>query len=98
RLGSRRVDDLGPLAVALLAVALDLGLAGLQLMLAAPDLLLGPGELDRRCILGVPLERVGQLRCRAAEMQRVNPDGAGRGLDARRPACGLEDPQLGLEL
>ena len=83
RLVPRCVQHLGALALALLAVALDLGLALLQLDLPAAHLLLGPAELSGRGVLRVALERVGELGGGADEMERVHPDRVPGRLDRR---------------
>ena len=98
RLVLGRVQDLGPLALALVAVALDLGLVRLQLALRAPDLLLGPAHLRGRGGLRVALERVGELGGGADQVQRVHPDGVTGRLDVGGLARRLEHAQLRLEL
>src|SRR3954470_24957876 len=92
------VHHLGSLPLALLAVALDLGLTFLQLVLPATYLFFGLPELRGRCVLGVALDRVGELCGGADEVQRVHPDGVPRRLDRRASAGGLEDAQLRLQL
>ena len=92
------VRDLGPLALGLLAVALDLGLAVLQLALAPRDLFLRSRQLIRGRLLGVALERVGELGGRADQVEGVHADGVAGRLDAAGPARGLKDAELRLEL
>src|SRR6266404_3107485 len=94
----RGVEHLRPLALALLAVALDLGLAVLQLDLATAHLFLRLAELRRGGVLCIALDRVGELRGSADEMQRVHPDGVPAGLDNRGTARSLEHPELRLQL
>src|SRR5207253_9225263 len=72
RLLVRRAEDLGPLPLAVRAIALDVGLLGLELALAAPDLLLGAPELGGGRGLRVALERVRELRGRADQVERVH--------------------------
>ena len=98
RLVPRGVQHLGALALALLAVALDLGLARLQVDLAAAHLLLGLAELGGRRVLRVALDRVGELGGGADEMERVHPDRVPGRLDGRRPAGRLEHAELRLQL
>ena len=98
RLVPRGVQHLGALALALLAVALDLGLALLQLVLAAAHLFLGLPELRRGGVLRVALDRVGELGGRADEVQRVHADRVARRLDGRGAPCRLEHAELRLEL
>ena len=94
----RRSQDLRTLPLAVHAVALDVGLLRLDLALAAPDLLLGTSELRRRGVLGVALERVGELGRGTNQMEGVHPHGMAGGLDVRGAARGLDHPQLSLEL
>jgi len=75
-----------------------LGLAILQLVLAAAHLFLRLAKLRRRGILCVALNRVGELRGSADEMQRVHPDGVSAGLDDGRTSCSLEHSELRLQL
>src|SRR5205085_1349283 len=98
RLLVRRAQDLRPLALALLPVALDVGLGRLKVALAAPHLLLGLPELRRRGALRVALQRVGELGRRANEVERVHADGVPGRVDARRPPRRLEHAELRLEL
>ena len=98
RLVLGRVDDLGALTLALCAVALDLGLARLQLVLASRHLFLGPVELRRGGGLGVALDRVGELGGGADQVQRVHADGVAARLDLAGAAGGLQHAELGLEL
>ena len=98
RLRLRRVHDLGALTLRFGAVALDLGLALLQLALLRAHLLLGPLQLRRRRRLCVPLERVGELGRGADQVERVHPHGVAGRLDVRGLARSLEHPQLRLEL
>ena len=97
RLGLGRVDHLGPLALALVAVALDLALPLLKLALAPADLLFGPAQLRGRSGLGIPLDRVGHLGSRADHVQGVHADRMPGRLDAALPGR-LEHAQLDLEL
>jgi hypothetical protein len=100
RLVAGGVHHLGALALRFLAVALDLGLALLQLALPAPHLLLGALELRRRSRLRVALDRVRELGGRTDQVQRVHPDRVARRLDVLRTAAarGLQHLQLRLEL
>ena len=97
RLGLGRVQHLCPLALTLVAVALDLGLALLQLVLAPRDLLLGSSELCGRCVLRVALDRVGHLSGCADQVQRIHAHCVTGRLDPALPG-GLEHAQLDLEL
>ena len=97
RLGLGRVDHLGPLALALVAVALDLALPLLKLALAPADLLFGPAQLRGRSGLGIPLDRVGHLGSRADHVQGVHADRMPGRLDAALPGR-LEHAQLNLKL
>ena len=93
------VRDLCPLALRLLAVALDLGLAVLQLVLTPRDLFLGPRQLVRGRLLRVALERVGELGGGADQVEGVHADRVTGRLDAATgPARGLKDAELRLEL
>ena len=94
----RRVDDLVALALALLAVALDLALTVLQLALPACDLGLRALDLRGGGVLGVALERVRKLGCRANEVQRVHAHRMARRVDVGRLPCGLQDAELRLQL
>ena len=100
RLVARGVQHLGALALALLAVALELRLAILQLALPAADLFLGLAELRGGGVLRVALDRVGELGGGADEVQRVHADGVAGRLDGRAGARarGLEHAQLRLQL
>src|SRR3981081_3404067 len=98
RLVPRGVQRLGALALALLAVALDLGLAVLQLVLAAAHLFFRLAELRRGSVLRVALNRVGELRGCADEMQCVHPDRVSAGFDDCRSSCRLEHTELRLQL
>ena len=68
------VQHLGTLPLAFLAIALDLGLAALQIHLTAAHFLLGPPELCSGRVLRVALERVCEIGGSADEMERVHPD------------------------
>ena len=96
-LGLRGVQHLGPLALALAAEALDLGLAVLQLALAPGHLFFGAAQLRGRRALGVALDRVGHLGGGADQVERVHPDRVARRLDSAL-ARGLQDAELNLEL
>jgi hypothetical protein len=97
-LGLRRVDDLGALALGLGPVALDLGLALLQLELLRAHFLLGPLHLRRGRGLRVALERIGELRRRSDQMKRVHADRMTGGLDVGGLARRLQHAQLRLQL
>ena len=86
------------MALALEAVALDLGLASLEVLLPVTNLFLGPAELDGRRRLGVPLDRVGELGGRTDQVERVHPDRMTRRLDGRAAPGSLDDPELCLQL
>ncbi len=87
------------MALALLAVTLDLRLAILLLAWAAAHLLFGLGQLRLGCLLRVGLDRVRELGGGTNQMQRVHPHRVPRGLDGLpASACGLQHPQLRLEL
>ena len=92
RLLVRGAHDLAPLALGLLAVALEVSLLRLELALAPPNLLLRPAELRRRGALGVALERVGELGRGADEVERVHPDEVARRLDPGRAPGRLHHP------
>ena len=92
------VQQLAALPLALLAVALELALALLQVGLAAAHFFLGLPELCSRSVLCVALDRVGELRRGADEMECVHADGVPGRLDGRGAAGGLEDAQLSLQL
>src|SRR5213075_1850677 len=93
------VHDLGALALALLAVALDLRLTILLLAATAAHLLLGLRELCLRRTLCVRLDRVGELRGRADQVQRVHADGMTGRLDGlAAPAGRLQHAELRLQL
>ncbi|MBA2461456.1 MAG: hypothetical protein H0V45_06795 [Actinobacteria bacterium] len=94
----RGIRDLGALALRLDAVALDLGLALLQLALLGRHLLLRALQLRGGCVLSVALERVGELRGRADQVESVHANGVTRGVDVRRLARGLQNAKLRLEL
>jgi hypothetical protein len=94
----RGVHHLRPLALALLPVALDLGLALLEIVLTVPYLFLCFPELCGRGVLGVTLDRVGELGRGANEMERVHPDGMTGRLDRGASAGGLEHAELRLQL
>src|SRR5918995_7380523 len=98
RLVSRRVHYLGTLALGFLAVALDLGLAVLQVALALRHLLLGPGQLVRRGLLSIAFERVGELGGGADQVQGVHANGVTGRLDVAGPTGGLDHAELRLEL
>ena len=91
-------QDLGALALRLGPVALDLGLALLQLVLLRAHLLLGALELRCGGGLGVALERVGELGGGADQVQRVHPDGVPGRLDVGGLARRLEHAELRLQL
>ena len=73
-----RVQHLGALALALLAIAVDVALALLEVTLAAGHLLLGPAELGGRGGLGIALDRVGHLGRGSDHVERVHADGVRR--------------------
>src|SRR5262249_35223514 len=99
RLVARRVHDLGALALALLPVALDFGLAVLLFAAAPADLLLRLRELGLGRALRVGLDDVGELRRGTDEMQRVHTDRMPGRLDVRAAAARrLQDAQLRLQL
>jgi hypothetical protein len=93
-----RVQQLGALPLALDAVPLDLRLAPLEILLAPADLFLRLAELGGGCVLGVALDRVGELGGGADQVQRVHADGVARRLDVRATARSLDDPELCLQL
>src|SRR5215467_10032717 len=93
-----RVQELAALPLALLPVALDLLLPVLEIAVTAADLLLGPPELRRRSVLRVGLDRVGELRSRADQMQRIHAHGVSRRLDGGAAPGRLEHAELGLQL
>jgi hypothetical protein len=97
RLGLGGVKQLGALALALLAVTVDLARALLQLALTARDLLLGASQLRGRGRLRVALDRVGHLGGGADHVHRVHPHGVAGRLDTALPG-GLEDAELHLQL
>jgi hypothetical protein len=97
-LGFGGSEDLRALALRLAAVALDLGLALLQLVLLLAHLFFGALELRGGGGLGVALERVGELGCGADQVQRVHADGMPGGLDVGGLVCGLEHAELRLQL
>ena len=80
RLVAGGVQDLGALPLGLLADARDLGLLLLELHLLLADLLLGAADLLRGRLLGVALDRVGELGGGAHEVQRVHADRVARRL------------------
>ena len=93
------VQHLCALALALLAVALDLRLAILLLASAAAHLFFGLGQLCLGCLLRVGLHRVRELGGGTNQMQRIHAHGVPGGLDGLpAPARGLQHPQLRLEL
>ena len=85
-----RGENLLPLPLRLVAIALDVRLLRLELALAPPDLLLRARELRGRGALRVALERVRELRRRADEVERVRADGVAGRLDVRRLAGRLD--------
>ena len=93
-----RVEDLGALALALLAIPLDLVLSLLELALASADLFLGAADLGRGCRLRVALDRVGHVGGGADHVQRVHPYGVAGRLDLAAASGRLKDAQLDLEL
>src|SRR6476646_5404112 len=98
RLVPRGVQQLAALPLALLAVALELAFALLQVGLAATHLFLGLPELCGRRILCVALDRVGELRRGTNQMECVHAHGVPARFDRRRTAGSLEHPQLSLKL
>src|SRR5207302_9848234 len=99
RLVAGVVQHLRALAFALLAETLDVGLSVLLLAAAAADLLLGLPELGLRRALRVGLDRVGELRGGANQVQRIHAHGMPGGLDRLSAAArGLQHAQLCLEL
>ena len=97
RLALGCVQQLGPLALAFLAVLLDVALALLQLTLAPRDLLLGAAQLRGRGGLRVAFDRVGHLRGGADHVHRVHPHRVAGRLGAAL-AGGLQHTELDLEL
>ena len=91
-------EDLRALALRLAAVALDLGLALLELVLLLAHLLFGALELRGGRGLGVALERVGELGGGADQVQRVHADGMPGRLDVGGLVRGLEHAELRLQL
>ena len=85
------------MALGLLPDPCDLGLALLELHLRLTDLLLGLADLLRGGLLGVTLDRVGELGGRADEVQRVHADGVPRRLGDRAARRGLKHAQLCLQ-
>ena len=75
--------DLVPLALALVAVALDVGLPLLQVDLLLANFLLGARELSGGRVLGVALEDVGELGRLADQMERIHADGVPGRVDLR---------------
>ena len=98
RLGAGCVEDVGPLALALEAVALDLALTALELGLLAAHLFLDAADLRGGCALRVTLDLVGELGGGTDQVQRVHAHGVPGRLDAPGGAGGLEDAQLRLQL
>jgi len=98
RLVAGGVQDLGPLPLRLLAVALDLRLPLLELELPAAPLFFGARELAGGGLLRVSLDRVGELGRGADHVQRVHPNGMTGRLHRRRAAGGLKHAELRLEL
>ena len=94
----RRIEDLGALALALLAEALDLVLALLQRALAPAHLFLGAAKLGRGRGLCIPLDRVGHVGGGADHVERVHPDGVAGRLHLAAASGRLEHAQLHLEL
>ena len=94
---ARGAEDLGALPLGFLADARDLGLLLLELHLLLADLLLGAADLLRSRVLGIPLDRVGELGRGAHDVQRVHADCVARGLRDGALRRGLEDAQVGLE-
>ena len=87
----------GALPLGLLADAGDLGLLLLELHLLLADLLLGAADLLRGRVLGVALDRVGELGRGADDVQRVHADGMAGRLGARALGRRLEHAQVGLQ-
>jgi hypothetical protein len=98
RLVPGRRQNLVALPLALVAEALNLGLALLEVLLALADLLLGALQLGRRGPLRVALDHVGELRRLADEVKGVHAHGMPRRVDLRSATRGLQHAQLGLEL
>jgi hypothetical protein len=92
------VDDLGALALAVAAVALDLRVAAREVLLALADVLLGPLELHCGGALRVLLDHVGELGCLANQVERVHAHCVPARLHLHRGAGGLEHAQLSLQL
>ena len=96
-LGPRLIHDLGALPLGLLADPSDLGLLLLEVHLRLADLLLGDRDLLRRGLLGVALDRVGELGGGADQVERVHPDRMPARLGDAAPRRGLEHAQVRLE-
>ena len=97
RLVPRGIEDLAALPLGLLADARDLGLALLELHLRLADLLLGLADLLRGGLLRVALDGVGELGCRADEVQRVHPHRVPGRLGDRARGRGLQHAKLRLQ-
>jgi hypothetical protein len=93
-----RGHDLDALALALIFVALDLGLPLLEVDLLLAHLLLGPLNLSGGRRLGIALEHVRKLGSPADQVERIHAHGMPGRFGLPRPACGLEDAKLSLEL
>ena len=81
----------------LLADALDLGLLLRDRHLALANLLLAARDLLDRGLLGVALDRVGELGGGAHQVERVHAHGVARRLGRRAARRGLEHAQLRLQ-
>src|SRR5262249_5308686 len=92
------IQHLGPLALALLPVALDVVLALLQFALPSADLLFRAPDLRGRRGLSVALDRVGHLRGRADHLESVHAQGVTARLDLAAARRSLQHAQLHLEL
>src|SRR5439155_7733179 len=94
---ARGVEDLDALLVRLLADSRQLGLLPLELDLRLANLLFRTGNLLCRRLLCVALDRVGEVRRRANEVQRVHADGMSHRVDGPAPRRGLKDAEVRLE-
>ena len=95
---ARRVEHLGTLALALLAIALDVAFALLQLTLATAHLFLGAADLGHGRRLRVALDRVGHVRGGPDQVQRIHANGVPGRLDLAAAGRRLQHAQLHLEL
>jgi hypothetical protein len=98
RLVASRVHDLGALALAVAAIALDLGVTARKVLLALANVLLGASDLHRRRALRVLLDHVGELGGLTDEVEGVHAHGVPAGLHLDRGARGLEHAELSLQL